>query len=74
MAKKGKATDAVKTRARVLAKRTKHATVRKAGARKKAGDAPVPPRKLFDAKKWLGVLPELAGNSLTIQRRMRNEW
>lgn len=74
MAKKGKTANAVKTRTRVLAKRAKHSTVKKAGARKKAGDAPEPPRKLFDAKKWLGAFPELAGNSLTIQRRMRNEW
>ncbi|MBS1940251.1 MAG: hypothetical protein JST38_05185 [Bacteroidetes bacterium] len=74
MAKKVKSANAVKTRTRVVAKRAKRSTVKKAGARKKAGDAPEPPRKLFDAKKWLGVLPELAGDSLTIQRRLRNKW
>ena len=74
MAKKGKAANAVKTRARVHVKRAKRITAKKAGARKKAGDVPVPPRKLFDAKKWLGAFPELAGPTLTIQRRMRDEW
>ncbi len=74
MAKKSKAANAVKTRARVLAKRAKRITVKKADAHKKAGNDQEPPRKLFDAKKWLGVLPELAGDSLTIQRRLRNEW
>lgn len=46
----------------------------KSRGNKKAATKPEPPRKLFDAKKWCGILPELAGDSLKIQRKMRDEW
>lgn len=72
MPKKNKAVNAVKTRARTATKRIKQrASAKKTGSRKKAM---APPQKLFDAKKWFGAFPELAGPTLKIQRQMRDEW
>jgi hypothetical protein len=33
-----------------------------------------PKGKVFDAYKWFGSMPELAGDTLEIQRKMRGEW
>jgi hypothetical protein len=74
--KKSRPAEAVKSRARRAAPKKaapkKHAGT--TGTRKKKEAAIQPPRKLFDAMKWCGVLPELAGNSLKIQRKLRDEW
>ena len=73
--KKDKPVNATKARVRVAApkraaaKRTARNT-RRAGRTK----GKQPPQKLFDAKKWFGAFPELKGPTLTIQRRMRDEW
>ena len=79
--RKIKSVDLVKARVRVAPKRTpkaKHAPASKRAAKTTAPTkrtaAKQPPKKLFDAMKWCGILPELAGNSLAIQRRMRDEW
>jgi hypothetical protein len=74
MAKKSKPVNAVKERVRAAPKRkrpSKKATTRTRGAGAKASE---PPRRSFDAKQWLGAFPELAGPTLSAQRRMRDEW
>lgn len=74
MPKKNKPANAVKTRARLAGKRaTKAVAVKKVARTKRAAQSEMP-RKRFDAMKWCGILPELAGDSLTIQRQMRDEW
>ncbi|HQW06831.1 MAG: hypothetical protein IPH05_10350 [Flavobacteriales bacterium] len=74
--KKSSSAEAVKARARRAA--PKKAAPKKgagtASTRKKKGSQLQPPKKLFDAMKWCGVLPELAGDSLKIQRKLRDEW
>lgn len=71
MAKKNKPENAIKARVRISPKRAaKHASVKKASTRKKEGEK-VPLQKLFDAKKWFGAFPDLAGPTLKIQREMR---
>jgi len=65
MAKKNKPVNASTARVRPAPKRK---------ARAKRGKHEGPPQKLFDAMKWCGILPELAGDSLKIQRQMRDEW
>ncbi len=75
MAKKNNPLHTVTARARVA---SKHRAVKKAAAPKpstKRGTKKLlPPKKGFDTMKWCGVLPELAGDSLSIQRQMRDEW
>ena len=74
MAKKNKPVNAVKARVRISPKRAaKHAPVKKAETRKKGAEKALP-QKLFDAKKWFGAFPDLAGPTLKIQRQMRDEW
>jgi hypothetical protein len=74
--KKSRPAEAVKTRARRAA--PKKAAPKKetgtASTRKKKEPHLQPPKKLFDALKWCRVLPELAGDSLKIQRKLRDEW
>ncbi len=74
--KKSSSAEAVKARVR-------RAAPKKAAPKKLADTTSVrekkavilqPPKKLFDAMKWCGVLPELAGDSLKIQRKLRDEW
>jgi len=81
--KKSKTVDNVKTRARRAVPKAKATTpAKKTAAKKQASTStrtkkatvPQPPKKLFDAFKWCGVLPELAGDSLKIQRKLRDEW
>ncbi|MBL0045771.1 MAG: hypothetical protein IPP33_15645 [Flavobacteriales bacterium] len=76
MAKKNKPLNASTARVRISPKKRSTRATRelKRGARTKRAAGKQPPRKLFDAMKWCGILPELAGGSLAIQRQMRNEW
>jgi hypothetical protein len=75
MAKKNKPANAVKARPRVESKTKKKVSpLKKAVVKTKKAIKEEPPRKLFDAKKWFGAFPELKGPTLTIQRRMRDEW
>lgn len=53
-------------------KKNNPAEVVKSLARRAAPQKATP--KLFDAMMWCGAIPELAGNSLKIQRKMRDEW
>jgi len=73
---KSKAASAAKAKVRVAPKKrstsSKCASKRSARTKRTAGEQP--PQKLFDAMKWCGILPELAGDSLAIQRQMRDEW
>ncbi len=73
--KKDKIVNASAARVRVAPKRraAKPLGATKATA-KRSAHRPLPPKKGFDAMKWCGVLPELAGDSLAIQRQMRDEW
>ncbi len=75
MAKKNNPLHTVTPRVRVASMRR---AVKKAAApkpsTKRATKKLLPPKKGFDAMKWCGVLPELAGDSLSIQRQMRDEW
>ena len=73
--KKDKPVNATKARVRVAAPK-RAAAKRTARNTRRAGPAKgkQPPQKLFDAKKWFGAFPELNGPTLTIQRRMRDEW
>ena len=73
MARKTKPANAVKARTRAVAK-SKVRSVRRKTKKTTANKVDRPPQKLFDADKWCGVLPELAGDSLTIQRKLRDEW
>ena len=74
--KKSSSVEAVKSRARRAG--PKKAAPKKladtTSNRKKTETVPQPPKKLFDAMKWCGVLPELAGDSLKIQQKLRDEW
>lgn len=76
MAKKNKPLNATTARVRVAPKKRSTSAKRavKKGARTKRAAGDQPPRKLFDAKKWFGAFPELAGPTLKIQRQMRDEW
>jgi len=58
-----------KKRAVAAAKRTT-----KKSTRTKRTTVEEPPRKLFDATKWFGAFPELAGPTVKIQRQMLDEW
>jgi len=72
---KNKPVNASTARVRVAPKRpTKVKRATKPPVQRKRAIGKQPPQKLFDAKKWLGVLPELAGDTLSIQRKMRDEW
>jgi hypothetical protein len=74
--KKSRPTEAVKSRARRAAPK-KAAPKKQASTtntRKRKEVTLQPPKKLFDAMKWCGILPELAGDSLKIQRKLRDEW
>lgn len=74
--KKDKIANASKARVRVSPKKRTAAARRtsKGGAHAKRISVKEPPSRAFDAMKWCGILPELAGDSLTIQRQMRDEW
>jgi|GEM_PF-1276830 len=81
--KKSRPAEAVKSRARRAAPKPHGpAKTGKAAPKKQAGTTGIrkkkgtlqPPKKLFDAMKWCGILPELAGDSLKIQRKLRDEW
>ena len=82
--KKSSSAEAVKSRARRAAPKPEgSARAGKAAPKKRADTSSTrkikaadiqPPKKLFDAMKWCGVLPELAGDSLKIQRKLRDEW
>ena len=75
MPKKNKPVNAGAARVRPAPKRKARAIKKVAAApRAKRGKHEGPPQKLFDAMKWCGILPELAGDSLKIQRQMRDEW
>lgn len=74
MPKKNKPVNAGTARVRPAPKRKARAIKKVAASRAKRGKHETPPQKLFDAMKWCGILPELAGDSLKIQRRMRDEW
>ena len=77
MAKKNKPLNASTARVRVAPKKRVAQAKRAAknGSRtKRSVKKAWPANKGYDAMKWCGVLPELAGDSLTIQRRMRDEW
>jgi hypothetical protein len=75
MTKKSKPLNATTARARVSPKRR---AGRKTSAPKPSSKRTtkklLPPKQGFDAMKWCGVLPELAGDPLAIQRQMRDEW
>jgi hypothetical protein len=77
MAKKNKPLNASIARVRVAPKKRSGSAKKraaKAGPRTKRAASKEPPRKLFDAKKWFGAFPELAGPTLKIQRQLRDEW
>lgn len=75
MAKKKPAASAVKSKARLVPRKRSVAAKRadKPAGRRKRVSEEAPPPKLFDAMKWCGVLPELTGDSVAIQRQMRDE-
>ncbi len=72
---KDKTANAAVARVRVAPKRraAKAPRATKATA-KRSARRPLPPKKGFDAMKWCGAFPELAGPTVEIQRRMRDEW
>lgn len=75
MPKKNGSANAVKTRARLVSKRsTKRVSAKKTASRKKPAGKAQPPQKLFHAKEWFGAFPELAGPTVKVQRQMRDEW
>lgn len=76
MAKKNKPLNASGARVRIAPKKRSAKAKRsvKSVVHAKRATDKLPPRKLFDALKWCGILPELAGDSLAIQRQMRDEW
>lgn len=74
MPKKNKSVNASTARVRPAPERKTRAGNKVAEPRTKRGKHEAPPRKLFDAMKWFGAFPELAGPTLKIQRQMRDEW
>lgn len=74
--KKDKPVNASTARVRVAPKKrtTGAKRVRVESTRPSRMKAEQPSSRAFDAMKWCGILPELSGNSLSIQRRMRDEW
>jgi hypothetical protein len=75
MPEKNKPVNAGTARVRPAPKRKARAIKKVAAApRAKRGKHEAPPQKLFDAMKWFGAFPELAGPTLKVQRQMRDEW
>ncbi|MBS1768294.1 MAG: hypothetical protein JSS77_01405 [Acidobacteria bacterium] len=74
MPKKNKPVNAGTARVRPAPKRKARAIKKVAASRAKRGKHAAPPQKLFDAMKWFGAFPELAGPTLKVQRQLRDEW